>query len=108
MIEGKVEIYLSHKEPDKNLLWLRPYLDKDGYELLYFGANGWTPLCCRYDQEVNPIISDGPASTIIDGDVLVEIPSKCTGASTIYEITSPSFGNQEPPCGCSDVTIKQM
>lgn len=47
MTEGKVEIYLSHKEPDKNLLWLRPYLDKDGYELLYFGVKGWTPLCCN-------------------------------------------------------------
>ena len=45
MVEGKIEIYLSHKEPNKNLLWLRPYLNKDGYELLYFGVNGWTPLC---------------------------------------------------------------
>lgn len=45
MVEGKVEIYLSHKEPsNRNILWLRPYLNKDGYELLYFGVNGWTPL----------------------------------------------------------------
>lgn len=46
MIEGKIEIYLSHKEPvfKENILWLRPYLDKEGYELLYYGANGWTLL----------------------------------------------------------------
>lgn len=44
MIEGKIEIYLSYKEPEyrDNLMWLRPYLDKEGFELLYYGANGWT------------------------------------------------------------------
>lgn len=46
MIEGKIEIYLSHKEPifKERVLWLRPYLDKEGYELLYYGSKGWTPL----------------------------------------------------------------
>lgn len=43
MIKEK-RILCSVKEPDKNHLWLRPYLDRDGYELLYFGVNGWTPL----------------------------------------------------------------
>lgn len=46
MVEGKVEIYLSHKEPEfeERTLWLRPYLDKEGYELLYYGSEGWTAL----------------------------------------------------------------
>lgn len=46
MILQEKRILCSIKEPDKNHLWLRPYLDKDGYELLYFGAKGWTPLFC--------------------------------------------------------------
>lgn len=44
MTEGIVRIYLSHKEPSKELLWLRPKLDEEGYDLLYWGSNGWTPL----------------------------------------------------------------
>lgn len=45
MGEGKIEIYLSYKEPEfKNILWLRPYLDREGYELLFYGVNGWTKL----------------------------------------------------------------
>lgn len=50
MTEGIVRIYLSYVEPeDKNLLWMRPYLNKEGYELLYFGAKGWTKWlpCCK-------------------------------------------------------------
>ena len=65
MTEGKVEIFLSHKEPEyrDNLLWLRPYLDKDGYELLYYGVNGWAPLCW-----CNNIITD------IESDDICECP----------------------------------
>lgn len=47
MTEGKVEIFLSYKEPEnKNLLWLRPHVGccAEGYDLLYFGACGWLPL----------------------------------------------------------------
>lgn len=47
MIEGKVEIFLSYKEPEnKHLLWLRPHIGicAEGYDLLYFGAKGWVPL----------------------------------------------------------------
>ena len=59
MIEGKIEIYLSYKEPVQKdrLLWLRPYLDRDGYELLYYGTEGWTPLipCYRGCKEDKPI-----------------------------------------------------
>lgn len=47
MTEGKVEIFLSYKEPEnKNLLWLRPHVGchAEGYDLLYFGACGWAPL----------------------------------------------------------------
>lgn len=44
MVEGKIEIYLSYKEPifKDRTMWLRPYLDREGFELLYYGANGWT------------------------------------------------------------------
>lgn len=45
MVRGKVEIFLSPTEPeDKNILWLKSKPDKDGYDLLYFGAGGWTSL----------------------------------------------------------------
>lgn len=47
MTQGIVKIYLSVVEPSSvdNILWLRPYLDKEGYELLFFSSNGWMPLC---------------------------------------------------------------
>lgn len=57
MTEGIVRIYLSYVEPeDKNLIWMRPYLRKEGYELLYFGAKGWTKWlpCC----EEKPVIDN--------------------------------------------------
>lgn len=43
---GLIDIYMSTKEPEnkEGLLWLRPFLDKEGYELLYFGSEGWMPL----------------------------------------------------------------
>lgn len=44
MILQEKKILCSIKEPDRNHLWLRPILDKDGYDLLYYGVNGWTPL----------------------------------------------------------------
>lgn len=44
MIEGPIQIVLSHKEVDKTNLWLKPRIGRDGYDLLYFGANGWAPL----------------------------------------------------------------
>lgn len=52
MTEGIVRIYMAVVEPeDKNLLWLRPFLDKEGYELLYYGSKGWTKLClCKQDN----------------------------------------------------------
>lgn len=52
MVEGIVRIYMSVVEPeDKNLLWLRPYLDKEGYELLFYGSTGWIKMvpCCKED-----------------------------------------------------------
>lgn len=116
MIEGKVEIYLSTKEPEKNLLWLRPYLDKDGYELLYFGANGWTPLMCGHcpykEDRVPPVKPDDMnRDTIVKGDVLVEIPDRAIEGTkgSLYEITPPDYGLtpvQKPSCGCPDVTNK--
>lgn len=41
MTEGFVKIYMSVKEPDKNVLWLRPRLCDGGYDLLYYGSKGW-------------------------------------------------------------------
>lgn len=55
MTEGIVRIYMSVVEPeDKGLLWLRPYLDKEGYELLYYGSKGWVPLIyCNHSTDHN-------------------------------------------------------
>lgn len=58
MKEGKIEIFLSCKEPifKDNIMWLRPYLNKEGYELLYYGANGWTvfvPCCSTTTDDVD-------------------------------------------------------
>lgn len=40
---------MSYKEPEnREVIWLRPYLDKEGYQFMFYGAKGWTPLCC-YD-----------------------------------------------------------
>lgn len=113
MVEGKIDIYLSQKEPDKNLLWLRPYLDKDGYELLYFGADGWTPLCHHKCYDKCYCRSQKPDQSIIDCDTLVEIPDKAIEGveGCLYEISTPSLNLPETPkpsCGCPDVTIKQM
>lgn len=39
------KIYESTLEPrDKSVLWLRPFLDKEGYILLYYSSTGWVPL----------------------------------------------------------------
>lgn len=54
MTKGIVRIYLSVVEPeDKNLLWMRPFLDKEGYELLYFGSTGWIKWlpCCSGNKD---------------------------------------------------------
>lgn len=44
MLTYDVKIICSNKEPFKKHLWLRPYIDKEGYELLYFSSKGWVPL----------------------------------------------------------------
>lgn len=46
MREGLIDVYMSIKEPEnkEGILWLRPFLKKEGYELMYYGSNGWTPL----------------------------------------------------------------
>lgn len=71
MTEGIVRIYMSYVEPeDKGLLWLRPYLDKEGYELLFFGSKGWTRFvpCC---PEEKIIFKDDK-----ECDGLLEMPCK--------------------------------
>lgn len=54
MILQEKRILCDVKEPDKNHLWLRPRLDRDGYDLLYWGVNGWTPLFCCGDCPCPP------------------------------------------------------
>lgn len=45
MKEGPVSIVLRYKEPmSHDVLWLRPHLHGDGYDLLYYGSHGWLPL----------------------------------------------------------------
>lgn len=49
----ELKILLSVKEPDKNHLWLRPHLDRDGYDLLYWGNNGWTILDLCHHKHIH-------------------------------------------------------
>lgn len=113
MIEGKVEIYLSHREPDKHLLWLRPKLDRDGYDLLYWGAYGWTPLincaeCPFKKDDIPPAMPDNnKGDTVVKGDTLVSIPDKSMEGIEDTDNTTPNYGSsqtQKPSCGCPDVT----
>lgn len=83
MVEGPVQIILSYKEVDKHCIWMRPYLDKEGYEFLYFGARGWTPFECCCDKHRLP-----------------EQPKEIPGYTDrndggLFEITSPDIS-----CGC--------
>lgn len=64
MKEGLVQIFLSYKEPeDKDLLWLRPHIgpNAEGYDLLYFGAKGWTPLIVPCEPHFVPPPRLGPS-----------------------------------------------
>lgn len=116
MVLQEKRILCTIKEPDKNHLWLRPKLDQDGYDLLYWGAEGWTHLIdcqsCPYKKHFNPHDDHKNGDTIVNGDVLVEIPDKVIYTEgSVYEITPPSLDlpqTLKPPCGCPDVTIKQM
>lgn len=76
MTEGIVKIYLSYVEPrNKELLWMRPYLDKEGYELLFYGSKGWTPwhFPCNKEGPIkddckelpeHPVIKDRPCGCL--------------------------------------------
>lgn len=44
MVLQEKKILCTTEEPDRNHLWLKPRLTEDGFDLLYFGVNGWTPL----------------------------------------------------------------
>lgn len=58
MAEGIVKIYRSYKEPeDKNLIWMRPYLNREGYELLFYGSLGWMRWlpCCTGNIPDKPL-----------------------------------------------------
>lgn len=86
MVEGPVKIFMAYKEPDsKHVIWMRPFLDKEGYEFLYFGAKGWTPFECCHNRPHHPV--GCPA----------EIPgyTDCNKEGSLFEITSPEIG-----CGC--------
>lgn len=106
MTEGPVKIHLSYKEPEnRNLIWMRPYLDKEGYEFLYYGSLGWMPL--HKCHVVHHEVSDEPAvcnPSIADTDGLKELPSDNGIGDTegnLYEITSPKYPQEsKAPCGC--------
>lgn len=85
MVQGPVQIILSYKEVDKNCIWMRPFLDKEGYEFLYFGSEGWMPLCCC-DHNKHCGFPEKPK----------EIPgyTDCNNGG-LFEITSPDIS-----CGC--------
>lgn len=95
MVEGKIEIFLSYKEPEyrDNLLWLRPYLDREGYELLYYGANGWTRFIpCHPEPPLTP-----------KGPIKPKPSSKCPSVKSLdsnSESTSTVKTPEVKPCRC--------
>lgn len=96
MVEGKIEIFLSYKEPNykDNLLWLRPYLDREGYELLYYGANGWTKLILCGEHSSLEKECNSPLESIEPHNI-----SCMTGK--LYEITSSMEAPEvKPSCRC--------
>lgn len=110
MVEGKVEIFLSYKEPEyrDNLLWLRPYLDREGYELLYYGANGWTRFVPCHPAPPPPdrpsVKPEKPIEPEIEDNIpLTSIGPNPTGDTegNLYEITSAMIApEKKPSCGC--------
>lgn len=108
MVEGKVEIFLSYKEPEYrgNFLWLRPYLDKEGYELLYYGANGWTRFIpCHPELPDNSSVKSDESveSKVEDSAPLTSIGSSSTEdiEGNLYEITSAMVASEKKTsCGC--------
>lgn len=75
MKEGKIEIYLSYKEPEyrDNIMWLRPYLDREGYELLYYGASGWTSFVSSNLIDSDEILTDIPTEDVPE----IDNPCEC-------------------------------
>lgn len=86
MTEGKIEIYLSHREPEyrDNLMWLRPYLDREGYELLYYGSNGWTRFVPYHSETA-------------DKDTVADTPDY------IEDIVPEPIVSEIRPCRCPDL-----
>ena len=114
MVLQEKRILCNVKEPDKNHLWLRPRLDRDGYDLLYWGAEGWTPLIdcegCPFKKPDTPHTTpdDVKKDIVVNGDILVSIPDgPIEGVEgTLYEITPPDYGPspvKKSSCGCPDV-----
>lgn len=96
MILQEKRILCSIKEPDRNHLWLRPKLNQDGYDLLYYGAKGWTLLI---NCKCNSIIEESNLDGAIQGDTLVSIPSNCPNKDSS---TRDSFIQSQAPCKCNN------
>lgn len=103
MILQEKKILCDTEEPDKNHLWLRPRLDRDGYDLLYFGAEGWTPLidcsdCPFRKKDINGSYNNEDNTNDVDSSVIEE-------QNPLFEITpnKPSLPIQGPSCGCPDI-----
>lgn len=124
MVEGPVKIVMAIKEPEnRHILWMRPYLDKEGYELLYYGSKGWTRwLPCCSSEELWKSEEDEPleepkknkedefseqTSPDYTGDKedkpLEEIPPNCIRdrEGTAYEVSPSVFPpKRKTSCGC--------
>lgn len=102
MTEGIVRIYLSYVEPeDKNLLWLRPRLNHEGFVLLYFGSNGWAPLCHKHNKcsHNNSMCEEEPLTSIVDS------PKECDEEhlweiEDDYKCSDSHLHNKEDNCEC--------
>lgn len=116
MTEGIVRIYLSYVEPeDKNLLWLRPHLSHEGYDLLYFGSCGWQYLCCHHHEHCHHVeCKDNMHNCgcnkkdIMKEEPLPSIPdSKINGTEgSLWQLgpdEEPSLPEEDPGCGCAEL-----
>lgn len=57
----KVDLIFSHKEPNKEQLWLRPRKKKEGYDILYYSSKGWRPLIDTFiPEDCSPSIEEEP------------------------------------------------
>jgi len=112
MIHDKVQLICSVKEPGTENLWLRPrvkigsngklYPD-EGYDLLYFGAKGWTPLidCCGSASQTTTVNSSSDKTPTTKDSTTSSTSSTSTSKSSSNAYTTPKNCKDAKPIDTS-------